>query len=126
MATRILEQQTRRPELLRQAGSALMLAIGVPLLAACSSPVPSASTGSTPVTNAQPQSQKPQGLQLPAYIPIELVKPDLAGTAAGVDPAYLSFPKNLVKSVKDTPSKGGDVSVFTRVILAAPPPLEQN
>ena len=55
-----------------------------------------------------------------------MTKPDLAGTPEGVDPGYLTFPKTLVKSVADPPGSGGDVSVFTRVILAAPPPVEDN
>ena len=65
-------------------------------------------------------------LTLPTYLPIELVKPDLPPTDAGVDPAYFTFPKTLVKSVNGIPSNGGDVSVFTRVILAAPPALDAN
>jgi putative aldouronate transport system substrate-binding protein len=96
---------------------AVALAAGIPLLAACSTPIPS----QAPVTPG-----RGGGLQLPSYIPIELAKPDLPATAAGVDPAYLTFPKNVVKSVSETPSRGGEVTVFTRVILATPPPLEQN
>jgi putative aldouronate transport system substrate-binding protein len=95
---------------------AAVLTAAIPLLAACAAPVP----------NAPPATPAKTGFQLPSYLPTELAKPDLPGTADGVDPAYLTFPKNLVKSVTETPSHGGDVSVFTRVILAAPPPVEQN
>src|SRR5687768_12082868 len=107
------------------------LAIGavVPLLAACTSAVPSAGpTPAAPAAGGAVATSKPAGgkVSLPAYIPIELAKPDLAPTAAGVDPGYQTFPKNLVKSVQDVPGRGGDVTAFTRVILAAPPPLEEN
>jgi putative aldouronate transport system substrate-binding protein len=96
---------------------AVALAAGIPLLAACAAPVPNPA----PVTPG-----RAGGLQLPSYIPIQPAKPDLPATAAGVDPAYLTFPKTLVKSVNETPSRGGDVTVFTRVILATPPPVDQN
>jgi putative aldouronate transport system substrate-binding protein len=117
-----LGRDLTRRQLFRATGTALFGAAGVPLLAACSAPAPSPSAPPP----AAPTRTASGGLQLPSYIPIELVKPDLPGTPAGVDPAYLTFPKTLVKSVPEPPSKGGDVNVFTRVILAAPPPLEQN
>jgi putative aldouronate transport system substrate-binding protein len=126
-ATRTPKMQRR--EFLRQVASALVLAGGMPLLAACTAGptggTPTNSTGAAAVA-AAPTRVAGSGVTLPAYKPIELVKPDLPGTAAGVDPAYLSFPKTLVKSVSETPSRGGDVSVFTRVILASPPALDQN
>jgi putative aldouronate transport system substrate-binding protein len=115
----------------------------MPLLAACGlaapAPASNATTASTtlpaPGANvatsvpapAAPPTGGPGGkFALPTYLPIQLVKPDLPPTDAGVDPAYFTFPKTLVASVNGTPSNGGDVSVFTRVILAAPPALDAN
>jgi len=95
---------------------ALVLTAGIPLLGACAQAVPTA-PNPTPAGGA---------FQLPIYVPIEVAKPDLPGTATGVDPGYSTFPKNLVKSVTDTPGRGGDVTAFTRVILAAPPAVDQN
>jgi putative aldouronate transport system substrate-binding protein len=112
----------RRRIFLRQTVSALGILASIPLLAACGAAIPTA-----PIAPAAPPTSGPGGkLTLPTYTPIELVKPDLSGTAAGVDPAYFTFPRSLVKSVNESPSRGGDVSVFTRVILAAPPPVEAN
>jgi putative aldouronate transport system substrate-binding protein len=63
---------------------------------------------------------------MPTYQPITGATPDLAGTAAGIDPAYFTYPKTLFKSVPETPGSGGDVSAMTQIILTPPPPLEQN
>ena len=42
-------------------------------------------------------------------------------------PAYLNFPKNLVKSVTAPPGKGGDVTTMFYVITGTPPtPMAQN
>ena len=57
---------------------------------------------------------------------IEAAKPDLPSSAAGLDAGYFSFPKNLIKSVAQTPGSGGEVSVFTLVQGAVPPAVDQN
>ncbi|MBV9581079.1 MAG: extracellular solute-binding protein [Chloroflexi bacterium] len=124
-------RRVRRRVLLRQTGSALGLLASLPLLAACGGaaaggPTTPSGSAATPAPAAPPTSGPGGKLTLPTYTPIELVKPDLPGTAAGVDPGYLTFPKTLVKSVNDTPAHGGDVDVFTRVILATPPPVDAN
>src|SRR5579864_1393492 len=98
---------------------AATLSAGVTVLAACATPVPNASAPAAAPARGS-------GVQLPSYIPVVLAQPDLPATAAGVDPGYLTFPKTLARSVSETPSKGGDVNVFTFVILAAPPPVDQN
>ncbi len=152
----------RRRQLLRQTGGTLIAAVGIPLLAACSSTsltsggapgsqptsaasastpaaaaVAPTSTSGAPLATTAPSTatqaaappaatSRAGGVNLPGYVPINLVQPDLPGTAQGVDPAYFSFPKNLVKSVPEAPGAGGDVTAFTDVILAAPPGLDQN
>jgi ABC-type glycerol-3-phosphate transport system substrate-binding protein len=97
---------------------ALGVLAAMPLLAACGAPLQ--------LVRPEPTAGAGDKLTLPTYVPIELVTPDLPGTAAGVDSAYLTFPKTLVKSVNESPSRGGDVNVFTRVILAAPPAVDAN
>jgi putative aldouronate transport system substrate-binding protein len=109
----------RRRQLL---GNALGVTGALPLLAACTAIVPKAPSEAAPT----PALGSGSALTLPSYIPIELVKPDLVATPEGVDAGYLTFPKSLVKSVNETPGRGGDVTVFTRVILAAPPLVDQN
>ena len=123
----------QRRTFLRHTLGTLGVLATIPLLAACGASVPVApATGATPGQSATlapaapPTGGTSSKLALPTYIPVELAKPDLPGSAAGVDPAYFTYPKTLVKSVTDTPSRGGDVTVFTRVILATPPPLEAN
>jgi len=123
----------QRRTFLRHTLGTLGALAAIPLLAACGASVPAApATGATPgqgatlAPAAPPTGATSSKLTLPTYIPTELAKPDLPGTASGVDPAYFTFPKTLVKSVTDTPGRGGDVTAFTRVILATPPPLEAN
>jgi putative aldouronate transport system substrate-binding protein len=140
-----------RRHFLRRASASLILPVSLPLLAACTAQAPAVATpaastaaASKPAatsavaapaatvaptartSNGTPAAAARGGPTLPSYIPTELAKPDLPGTAAGVDPGYLTFPKTLVKSVAEKPSSGGDVTVFTRLILAAPPGVDDN
>src|SRR4051794_31947348 len=105
-----------RRRFLRQTAGAITLVGVMPLLAACglatNAPASSATSGATNVTApvstpagaatsapapaAPPTAGAGGKLTLPTYVPIELVKPDLPATDAGVDPAYFTFPKTLV------------------------------
>ena len=97
------------------------------LLSACVSAPPLSAPGTPAVTpNAASPKNPAAGLQLPTYVPFQGAVPDLPGTAAGIDPGYTTFPKNLVKSVTDTPGLGGDVNVMTRILVAIPPAVDQN
>jgi putative aldouronate transport system substrate-binding protein len=147
----------RRRQFMRQMSGTLIAAVGIPLLAACSSPsatggAPAAQPTSAPSANTPaaaptsvaapaataapssagqaappaPTSRATGGVNLPSYVPINLVQPDLPGTTQGVDPAFFTFPKNLARSVPQPPGTGSDVTAFTEVILAAPPALDQN
>jgi putative aldouronate transport system substrate-binding protein len=53
-------------------------------------------------------------------------KPDLPGNAAGLQDAFTTFPKTLVKSVPQPPGTGGDVTVVVQTTGAVPPPVDQN
>ena len=63
---------------------------------------------------------------MPTYVEFKGPAPDLAGTAEGVQPAYVSYPKEPVKSVAAPPLKGGEASGFTNTVSAPPLPVEQN
>jgi putative aldouronate transport system substrate-binding protein len=59
-------------------------------------------------------------------MPVNGAPADLPASAAGLQAGYLTYPKNPVKSVSDTPGRGGDVTVFTQTVGALPPPVDQN
>ncbi|HEU0168502.1 MAG TPA: extracellular solute-binding protein, partial [Chloroflexota bacterium] len=50
----------------------------------------------------------------------------LASTPQGVDAAYFTFPKNLVKSVPNTPGDGSEVNCLTITTATPPKPMDQN
>jgi putative aldouronate transport system substrate-binding protein len=96
------------------AGGAAMAAPSV--LAACST---SASKGT--VSNV--------GKKLtpwPAYVPFAGPAPDLPGTADGIQPGYLTYPKTLVNAVQEKPGKGDTIKVMTLTYGTPPKPASQN
>lgn len=105
---------TRRALLRSTAGLGLALG-GVSVLAACV-PSPAAAPAARPPAAATAKSGTSL---LPSYIPFSGPAPDLPGSAAGVEPGYLTFPKNLVRSVPETPAGGGDI---TAVVQSTRPP----
>jgi putative aldouronate transport system substrate-binding protein len=88
----------KRRTLFKLAGAA---AVGAPVLAACGGGV--TATVSNVGANAAPW---------PTYIPITTAKPDLPGTAAGVQDAYLTYPAKLFQATKGTPGDGSVVSML--------------
>jgi putative aldouronate transport system substrate-binding protein len=62
----------------------------------------------------------------PAYVPFAGPPADLPGTADGIQPGYLSYPKNLVSSVPDKPGKGETIKVVTISYGTPPQPASQN
>src|SRR4051812_27956923 len=92
------------------------------LLAACSAP-PAAAPTVAP--------SKPGGValgQLPTYVPIQGLTPDLPGTPDGlVAPGYTNYPKDkLFQTVKDAPATGGDISLSLETSNPPVPPVDQN
>lgn len=63
---------------------------------------------------------------LPGYFPFNGPKPDLPGTAAGVQNEYLAYPKDLVRTVEHTPGSGGDVTAMVIQYFPPPVPMGQN
>ncbi|HEY3057730.1 MAG TPA: hypothetical protein VGL99_02020 [Chloroflexota bacterium] len=97
--------------------------------AAAPTSAPAAATAAPAVqATAKPAAPaKPGGVQLPSRIPLTTIKPDLAGSADGlIDPAFVNYPSNPIKSVADTPGRGGDVTVTTWTTSAPPTPMDSN
>ena len=98
-----------RRSLLRATSVAALAAGAAPLLAACG--------------NGSNHSVSNEGKKLapfPAYVPLDLVTPDLPGTAQGVQNAFLTYPQNLAQSVKDKPGHGETVTI-TVITYGTPP-----
>ena len=67
------------------------------------------------------------GVQLPKYAPLSGIKPDLPASADGmVDPAFLNYPANPIKTVQDTPGSGGEISAVTWITTPMPTPMDSN
>jgi putative aldouronate transport system substrate-binding protein len=62
----------------------------------------------------------------PAYVPFAGPAPDLPGTADGIQPGYLSYPKNLVSAVQDKPGTGQTIKVMTISYGTPPKSASQN
>lgn len=102
----------RRRELLRNA------AILLPVAAACA-PAP------ITLPTRAPTSSTP-ALRTPLYVPFQGPAPDIPGDQNGLPPGYNTFPRAPVKSVKQPPGKGGDVTVLTFTNAPPPPAVDQN
>jgi putative aldouronate transport system substrate-binding protein len=103
-----------RRTLLGAAGAAGLAALAGPALAGCSTKA--GNGGAT-------ASAK---VKLPTYKPFAGGEPDLPGSAQGLDPGYLSFPKNAKASVSAAPGKGGTVSSLTYGETQLPPAEGSN
>ena len=91
------------------------------LAAACS---PAAGPAAAPQT--PPTPTRPAGLKLPTYVAFTGPPPDEPGSAQGVQPVYVNYPKNPVKASAAPPARGGEVTALTNTVNAPPPPLEEN
>jgi putative aldouronate transport system substrate-binding protein len=124
---------------------------GVALLQACAPAAPSAPTAApAAVSGPAPAAAQPTGappasapaagaaskpaaaaaggrVVLPTRIPLEVIKPDLPASADGlIYPGFITYPANPIKTVTDTPGRGGEATVMTSTTLPPPTPLEQN
>src|SRR5688500_9949285 len=99
-------------------------AIGLPLLLEACTPAGPAGPAA-PGKPAGGAAATGGGLTLPTYVPFENgPKPDLAGNAQGLDPAFFKFPADLVKTVPTPPGDGSTVSAIVYLTLSAPPALD--
>ncbi|MEV6104358.1 hypothetical protein AB0M28_06515 [Streptomyces sp. NPDC051940] len=65
-------------------------------------------------------------LKLPTYVPANVPTPDLAGNGSGLDPAYLRYPKDLIKSSTGTPGDGKPITCLTETFTTAAPAMRRN
>lgn len=103
---------SRRSFLQLAAGGAVGV-VGLEALASCTTANVTSTSGGGSVT-------------LPAFVPAKIAKPDLPGNAQGVRNEYWQYPKDLVRSVEETPGRGGDVSALVIAYVPPPTPLAQN
>ncbi len=100
--------------------------MGLQVVAACAplGPTSRGSSGGASAGNAGNGGK----VQLPAFVATaNLPSPDLPGSADGlIEPGYLKYPANLVKSVANPPGKGDQVNAITVSLSPAPTPLDQN
>jgi maltose-binding protein MalE len=125
---------------------------GVALLQACAPAAPTVAPTSAPsqptTAPARPTSaptpataaptavqvQKPaptaavsRTVKLPNRFPVQGIKPDLPASADGlIDAAFVNYPASPIKTVQETPGRGGEVTVTTWTTSAAPTPLDSN
>jgi putative aldouronate transport system substrate-binding protein len=109
-----------RREFLRGAVGVAVVAAAGPALSACSNGSPDSGG---PASASGAASSK---VALPDYVPFTKVTPDLPGTADGVDPGYLAFPKSLVALDHDGAAGGSEVVALTSGISMAPPGVGKN
>lgn len=65
-------------------------------------------------------------VKLPTYVEANVPSPDLAGNAQGLDPAYLRYPKDLVRSASKKPGDGKPVTCLTETFTTAAPAMNRN
>jgi putative aldouronate transport system substrate-binding protein len=101
-------------------------AVAFPLLAACGVPLQAGQATVAPTLAPGAAIAGSSKLQLPTYVPLQGVKPDLMPSEAGLQAGYFTYPGTLVQSVAEPPGKGGDVSAFTQTAGTVPPAVDQN
>jgi putative aldouronate transport system substrate-binding protein len=111
-----MSESLSRRTLLRLAGGTAVAAAAGPALSACSSSSPSSQ-----------QQQQNAGVALPAYIPYQGVKPDLAPTEDGVMAGFLRYPATPVVGIPDRPGTGKEeLTAFISQFRPIPPPASRN
>lgn len=105
------------------AGGAAALA-----LAACTPTAPAGSAKPGAASGGAPAGsgggKKPN---YPTYIAAPIPKPDHDPSAKGYEAGYVNFPKELTKTVKETPAKGGTVTgMVLGGVNALPTPVDKN
>lgn len=63
---------------------------------------------------------------LPTHVAFGGAKPELPGNEQGLEPGYLSFPKQLAKTVTKAPGDGSTITALTEIWTTPPPPLDKN
>jgi putative aldouronate transport system substrate-binding protein len=106
-----MERFTRRRVL---QGTGAAIAVGGPL-AGCSN---KSKDNNTEAANLK--------VALPAYKPYNGVRPDLAGSAKGLQAGFYRYPAHPVPAFNGVPGKGGSVTAFTALFGTPPLPEGKN
>lgn len=67
-----------------------------------------------------------QAVKLPTYAAFAGVKPDLAGSADGIRPAFLTYPSERPASVPGQPGSGGKYRAMVNIYEPLPPGPDKN
>jgi putative aldouronate transport system substrate-binding protein len=115
--------RSSRRAFLRSVGG--LAVVGV--LAACSSPAPSTTSGPGAAPPASGGATTKTANLLPAYAPVNgPQKADLPSTGPGIDDAWINFPKQTFKSVQEAPGRGGDITIVSGSAWPPYTPADQN
>ena len=103
-------------------------AAAAPAAAATAAPAaaapPTAVPTAVPVAAAKPTAVS--RLQMPTRVTLEIAKADLPASPAGLQAGFLSYPRDLVKSVNRVPGSGGDITAFANTTSPIPPSVDDN
>ena len=104
-----------------RAGTGAIALGSVALAAACSPNLPTGNPA------AAVSGARNAAVQLPTHVPLAGLTPDLPGTAdARIDPFFVNYPANPLKTVQETPGQGDTISAVTWTTSPLPPPLDSN
>ncbi|WP_328536063.1 extracellular solute-binding protein [Streptomyces sp. NBC_00344] len=109
-------QHINRRTFIGAAGVVGLTATGVTALSGCS-------TGTATTGKGAEAFSK---VELPAFVPADVAAPDLAGSAEGLDAAYLRYPKNLTRSVAAPPGDGSVITALTETFTTPAPAMGRN
>jgi putative aldouronate transport system substrate-binding protein len=104
-----------RRRFLVSSGAAGIAVAGLGSLAACSSDGASTKGG----------AEKSAKFKLPTFVAAKIAEPDIAG-GEGYDPAYLRYPKELVKSVEGKPGDGKAITFLGATWTTPMPGVKKN
>ena len=107
--------QIHRRSLLKLAGAGAVATVAGPALAGCGD------DRSGDVSNAGKNL-----VPWPAYVPFSGPEPDGPGDDTGVQPLYLTYPRQVDRSVSDTVGDGSDVTALVITYGAPPRPVTGN
>src|SRR2546430_87110 len=105
---------SRRDFLWMTAGGAVAGMVGLPVLMACTQ-----ASSSGAVAGVDPRV-------LPQHIPFSGPRPDFPATATGVPTGYVSYPASLVRSVREAPGHGGEITALCLIYGPPPTPMDHN
>ncbi|MFC6022122.1 extracellular solute-binding protein [Plantactinospora solaniradicis] len=110
-----MASHVHRRSLLKLAGAGAFATVAAPALSACGD-------GSGGDVGNAGKNLAPW----PTYTPFAGPRPDSPGDESGVQPLYLNYPQQVVRSVNDTVGDGSEVTAMVITYGAPPKPVETN